>query len=104
MSCRMSKNLRLPITCFITTCLAPLSSWADQSAPSSTSELEQITVTATKRAETLQEVPSSLSAISATALETQGITGFSDYMGLVPGLSDFSGGAEGHGMVILRGL
>jgi len=81
-----------------------LSSWADQPASSGASELEQITVTATKRAESLQDVPASLSAISAVALERQGITQFSDYMGLVPGLSDFSGGAEGHGMVILRGL
>jgi outer membrane receptor protein involved in Fe transport len=61
-------------------------------------------VTATKRAENLQDVPASVTALSSAVLETQGITDFSDYMTLVPSLEDYSGGTQGHGALIMRGL
>ncbi len=104
MSFRMSKNFAVSMGYLITSCLVPLSSWADQTVDPRSSELEEITVTAAKRNENLQQVSVSVTAISAATLETQGITSFNDYMGLVPGLADYSGGAVGHGMVILRGL
>ena len=66
--------------------------------------LTEIIVTAQKRSERLQDVPASLTALSAASLQTQGVTDFADYMTLVPSLADFSGGSEGHGAVILRGL
>jgi iron complex outermembrane receptor protein len=68
------------------------------------SVLEEVIVTAQKRSEKLMDVPSSLTALSAVELQEQGVTNFADYMTLVPSLSDFSGGAQGHGAVILRGL
>jgi iron complex outermembrane recepter protein len=104
MSFRMSKSFAMSMSYFITSCLVPLSSWADQTVDPRSSELEEITVTAAKRNENLQQVSVSVTAISAATLETQGITSFNEYMGLVPGLADYSGGAVGHGMVILRGL
>jgi outer membrane receptor protein involved in Fe transport len=67
-------------------------------------QLEDVIVFAQKKTENLQDVPSSLTAISATTLENQGVHTFADYMTLVPSLSDFSEGAEGHGAIILRGL
>lgn len=66
--------------------------------------LEEVVVTAQKRSENLMDVPASLTALSAATLEAQGVTNFSDYMTLVPSLSDFSEGAEGHAAIILRGL
>ena len=83
----------------------PVSSQAQQTASvSGRGGLEEILVTASKKEERLQEVPASLTALSADALDTQGVVDFSDYMTLVPSLADFSGGSEGHGTVILRGL
>ena len=66
--------------------------------------LQEVLVTASKRSESLQEVPTAVTALSAEAIEQQGITQFSDYMTLVPGLTQNSGGTPGHGLVILRGL
>jgi outer membrane receptor protein involved in Fe transport len=86
------------------TSLVSVSCWAQQAVGAGTTELAEVVVTATKRAEKLQEVPVSVTALSAATLETQGVLEFSDYMTLVPGLSDYSNGAEGHGPVILRGL
>src|SRR5579863_4155133 len=71
---------------------------------SNAGQLQEVIVTAQKRYENLMDVPSSLSVLSAAALQNQGVTDFNDYMTLVPSLSNFSAGAEGHGAIILRGL
>ncbi|HTV95885.1 MAG TPA: TonB-dependent receptor [Steroidobacteraceae bacterium] len=90
--------------------LAPRGAGAQQAAseaPASAAPsggLEEIVVTASKREERLENVPASITALSADALATQGVTDFSDYMTLVPSMADFSGGSEGHGAIILRGL
>jgi len=49
--------------------------------------LEEIVVTAQKRAENLQDVASSIAAVSSDALDSNGITNFTDAAKLVPGLS-----------------
>src|ERR1700677_2937371 len=88
--------------------LAPRSGQAQQqapgAAPATAGGLEEIVVTASKREEKPANVPASLTALSAEDLSTQGVTDFSDYMTLVPSMADFSGGSEGHGAIILRGL
>ncbi len=48
--------------------------------------LEEIIVTATKRAESLQDVPLSITALSASAIERQGIEGSDDFARQVPGI------------------
>jgi iron complex outermembrane recepter protein len=85
-------------------CASPTVGMTQQQAQETGLELQTIVVTASKRAENLQEVPLAVTALSGASLESQGVTDFSDYLGLVPGLADYSGGAEGHGTVILRGL
>jgi len=66
--------------------------------------LQEITVTASKRAENLQEVPTAITALTSDVIERQGLSQFTDYMDLVPGLAQNNSGAPGHGLVILRGL
>jgi iron complex outermembrane recepter protein len=66
--------------------------------------LEEIVVTATKRAQTVQEVPAMVSAISDQQIAQQGITQFADYLAVVPALSQSGSGAPGQGQVIIRGL
>jgi iron complex outermembrane receptor protein len=66
--------------------------------------LQEIVVTATKRAENLQNVAESISAISGDSLEQLGAAQFTDYAGLVPGLSFFGGGVPGHDQIVLRGI
>lgn len=50
-------------------------------------ELEEVVVTARKRAESLQDVPVTVNAFSEQAIEDAGIEGMSDYVGLVSNVS-----------------
>jgi len=65
---------------------APLRALADTTA-TSTAELEQITVTAEKRAESVQNVPMSITTFGAVALEQKEINTFFDYATKVPNLA-----------------
>lgn len=66
--------------------------------------LEEIVVTANKRSEKLQEVPSAVTAISGDSIQKLGIDQLADYMSFVPGLSALGNAAPGHGQIVLRGL
>ena len=64
---------------------------------------QEIVVTAQKRSERLQDVPASVSVISAEKLADQGIVKFEDYANRVPGLS-LTSGRPGLTQVALRGI
>jgi len=77
---------------------------ADSSAEPSLT-LEEVVVTATKRAESLQDVPLSITALSAQTLERAGILTFEDYAAKVPNLTFASGlGIMDARQVSLRGV
>ena len=65
--------------------------------------LEEIVVTARKRAENLQDVPVSVQAFSADAIAKQGITGLADYARLIPSLT-YSSWLPGNSIVVFRGV
>jgi iron complex outermembrane receptor protein len=67
-------------------------------------QLEEVVVTASKRAERLLDVPSALQVIDTAQIENLGLRGFDDYVGLVPNVTQRSFGAPGAGTVIIRGL
>ncbi|MDB5972189.1 MAG: hypothetical protein JWQ90_4639 [Hydrocarboniphaga sp.] len=65
---------------------------ADTSAPPTAAavqddDIEEVTVTARRREESLEKVPTSIIALSASALEAQGIVSQSDLQTSVPGLT-----------------
>lgn len=64
----------------------------------------EIIVTASKRAEKLQDVPAAITAVTSEKIDTLGIRDFRDYASLIPGLSQRDNGAPGLGSIILRGL
>ncbi|MBS0398303.1 MAG: hypothetical protein JSR95_06440, partial [Proteobacteria bacterium] len=77
----------------------PTVSWAQTAnsvEPATGSQLEAITVTATRRSESLQNVPMSITAMSAATLEERGTKNFIDYAGQVPSLA-FAGTGDGAG-------
>lgn len=67
-------------------------------------EEREIVVTASRRAERLQDVPSAITALDGEVLERIGAQSFRDYSSLIPGLSQRDFGNPGQGTVIIRGL
>jgi iron complex outermembrane receptor protein len=78
----------------------PSISWAENLA------LEEVVVTARKRAESLQEVPVAVTAFSAETMQSLGIKNMRDFDGLVPGLNLGGGGngVKGDGNAYIRGV
>jgi outer membrane receptor protein involved in Fe transport len=64
----------------------------------------EIVVTASRRAERLQNVPSAITALEGSTLEAIGAQTFRDYSTLIPGLSQRDLGNPGQGTIIIRGL
>ena len=66
--------------------------------------LQTVVVTSERRAENLQEVPASITAISGADLESQHIENLEDISRIVPGLSISSGGNPGMNTITIRGI
>ena len=81
---------------------------AQQAPPQSESSsiLQEVVVTATRRSESIEAVPSSISVLSADQLSANGVTDIASLIGQVPGLTMFDFGARDSGSVfpIIRGL
>ena len=67
------------------------------------STIEEVIVTATKRAESLQDVPIAVTALTGQALEELGITNFSDYVMQLPGVTA-GGSGPGQNTIYIRGV
>jgi iron complex outermembrane recepter protein len=65
--------------------------------------IEEVIVTAQKRAEALIDVPQSVSVVDGGVLERQHATTFQDYLKLVPGLQ-LSQTTPGQGRLVMRGV
>src|SRR2546426_972676 len=72
-------------------------------APEETGGLEEVVVTATKRAENLQDVPVSITALGTEKLQELGITNFNDYVKFLPSVAYQSLG-PGFARVFMRGV
>jgi outer membrane receptor protein involved in Fe transport len=77
---------------------------AADSTRSDVDSLEEIIVTATKRAERARDVAASISVISAADLERLHVTSLQDLAAIAPGLLILSGGSPGQTSIVLRGL
>ena len=73
-------------------------------APPEEAVLGEIVVTARRRAESLQEVPQTVSAVSADTLQKLNIKQFQDVQNVVPGLSLVSNGTGFQASASLRGV
>ncbi len=93
----------LPLT--LSLCLAMTSAPAigEDAAPGpARPAIEEIVVTAQKRAESLQDVPMSVSVLTGSAIEEQGIADAKDLELVTPGLSYSS--LVGYSVIFLRGI
>jgi len=81
---------------------------ADSTSPSSPAaeqgtSLAEIVVTAEKRAERLQDIPASVSALSGDTLQAMGAESFTDYARSIPGLT-FTDSGGGRQTPAIRGI
>ena len=75
-----------------------------QESGKETPETEAIIVTATRRSESVRDVPFNVQAISSSTLGNMGATDIVDFARTVPGLSISDGGARTGVTLVLRGL
>jgi iron complex outermembrane receptor protein len=83
---------------------AGLAQAADERAPAAPAALEEVTVTATKRAERLQDVPVSVTALTAGILEGGNVRELGDLAKLSPGLTIAYGSQPGNFSISMRGI
>lgn len=79
---------------------APTDQWRNK-APHAA--LEEIVVTATKRAESVREIPASVTALLGSDLEKQGVQGAEDILKLVPGVNMTTAG-DSAARITIRGI
>src|SRR5947207_8171525 len=84
---------------------SPVASPSPTATPvSATATAERVVVTAEKREENIQEVPSSVSVINDVELDNLHATQLTDYAPYIPGLQVNSLGTPGQVSIALRGL
>jgi len=83
---------------------AVLAAPADEAtATAATGELTEVTVTAERRTENLQDVPITVQAITGDQLKQLNVTNFNDLLKYTPNVT-YSGNGPGTGNVFIRGL
>ncbi len=65
--------------------------------------IEEVVITATKREESLQDVPISVNALDSRALDEQNINNFTDYLQALPNVTA-GGSGPGQNTIYIRGL
>jgi outer membrane receptor protein involved in Fe transport len=100
----MRKLHRTPLSHSISLALAGTAMAATFASPAmAASALEEVVVTAQKRAENLQDVPVSIQVLGNEQLENLQVKGFDDYILYMPTVSYTSNG-PGYGQVYMRGI
>ena len=98
----MFEKIRARLTSFLST-FALLNAAAFSGFLMSQGEVEEIVVTSRKKAESLQDVPISVSALRESSLEEKGVNVFEDYLLQLPSVT--AGGAgPGTSTIYIRGL
>jgi iron complex outermembrane recepter protein len=102
-------SIRITLAIFTLTagaCGASMAIAADAAATAgsaSDSELAEIIVTASRRSESIQNVPSTVTALTAGTLDQINARDLNDFAGFVPGLSFGSTGASSN-LLVIRGI
>ncbi len=94
------KALRLGVSAMALALAAPMAAHADANDGTT---IETVVVTAEMRAEPLQSVPLSITALTGEDLEAKGADDFQDYAQSVPGLS-FADRGPNRAKIVIRGI
>ncbi|MEK9870966.1 MAG: TonB-dependent receptor, partial [Gammaproteobacteria bacterium] len=82
---------------------AILAAMTSASAPLAVAEIEEIVVTATKRAQSTQDIPVAVAAVNEQTLEDLGVSNFEDYLLQLPGVTA-GGSGPGQNTIYIRGV
>lgn len=66
--------------------------------------LEEVIVTATRRSESIQDIPLNIAAVSGDTIESQGLNTLAEVMQWVPGVHVVDQGSRGSDAIVVRGL
>lgn len=89
--------------CAVLTAIAASSSlYAEEAKQQDKAKIEVIEVTATKRTESIQEVPVTVTALTGESLETLGVSNFDQYVEFLPNVI-FQGTGPGQNEIYIRG-
>jgi outer membrane receptor protein involved in Fe transport len=98
-------RIRLPLICAMFGTLAALHGYAASAADAAPAEetgpLQEITVTATRREESLSKVPVSVTALTQDAMDLRGIKDFQDVARFTPGVNVDNAGTNN---IAIRGI
>lgn len=90
------------LSCAIIAALATVPVYAQETSSKAKASIETIEVTATKRSESIQDVPVAVTALDGDALENLGVENFSDYVEFLPNVT-FQGTGPGQNEIYIRG-
>jgi len=93
----------LPLASAILACVSPARAQVAPTAATAGSGLDEVIVTASKRAESLQNVPVSITALSTAKLEELHVQNFEDYIKYLPSVSYQTSG-PGFAKIYMRGV
>ncbi|WP_417450309.1 TonB-dependent receptor [Kordiimonas sp.] len=99
-----SKSHTLLATTALGLSLIAPSVYAQSAEPKTEFSLEEITVTAQRREQSLQDVPVSVSAFTSTAIERNNFQGVDDYLSRTPNVSFISSGGRDRKSISIRGI
>jgi len=92
------------LTLTATAILSPQVAEAQQRQADSQFALEEITVTARRRSESLRDVPGTVTALTTGVLESAGVRRAEDFIALTPGVSMVNAAEVGDTQVNIRGI
>ena len=84
-------------------CVLPLSATAQDDTEQASKRLTTVTVTATKRAASAQDIPVAVNAIGEQELDALGVSNFTDYLQQLPGVTA-GGSGPGQNTIYIRGV
>ena len=89
--------------CAVITAIAASGSvYAEEAKKKENAKIEIINVTATKRTESIQEVPVTVTALTGDSLEKLGVANFGEYVEFLPNVV-FQGTGPGQNEIYIRG-
>lgn len=84
--------------------IATFSNASAQEGPTADEQSDVIVITATRRAETVQDAPINIAAVGEAQIEEQGFTELADVLAYVPGINIVDRGGRQGNPIIVRGL